>query len=350
MISAIKSIYKGRRAIQKLVKVKFTGKRIPVRVSLLVTKFCNLSCSFCYVEELNSKKVADPSLEGIKNILDQIYDAGCRWVSFIGGEPLIRNDIEDIIDYARSKKMFIEMTTNGFYVKKRIEALKKVDFLTISLDGDEESNNKSRGDGSFEKIVEGIEYALKNDIKVRVHAVLSKRTMSKKSLEFLSDFCNRLKVKLNFSEISLDDDKREPDFDLSDNELMEFYRSYKRLKKNGLPIVSSDVAIKYMEKWPLPEQTTIYKKDLPEIPKDSYYPCKLGRNQVFISVEGNVNPCPQLWSHGKNMHEVGFAEAWKHLEDLDCVSCKVLGCTEQSVMTGLEPKTMVNAITNFASS
>lgn len=350
MNSKLRTLVRGRKAMFSLLANKVCRKRIPVRVSFLVTKYCNLNCFYCYARDiLNVKDVREPSIEDLKNIIDQIYDAGCRWINILGGEPLIRNDIEEFIDYAYRKGIFMEITTNGFFVKKRINALKKVDHLCISLDGDKESNDRSRGEGSFEKIVEGIEFAVKNGLNVRVHATLCKRTMQGKSLQFLSDFCNRLKIKLNYSENGLPGiEEMDPDFLLSEEETMKFYASYKGLKKKGFPIISSESAVGYALKWPLPKQTTIYKKDLKKIPHGSYYPCQLGRNQCFINTDGYVYPCSKRWGYGKNLYEVGFKEAWDYLKSLDCVACKELGTIEQSVITGLNPKALFNAITNFA--
>jgi sulfatase maturation enzyme AslB (radical SAM superfamily) len=244
--------------------------------------------------------------------------------------------------------MFIEMTTNGYFIKKHISALKKVDHLAISLDGNKETNDKARGDNSFEKIVAGIECAVENGLKIRVHATLSKRTMAPESLKFLSDFCNRLNVSLNYSENGLPGiEEMNPDFLLSEDETLDFYKSYKGLKKSGHPIVSSEVAVDYVEKWPLPGRTTIYKKDLKDIPKDSYYPCQLGRNQCFISADGNVYPCTKKWGEGLNARKVGFQKAWDNLAELDCVACKELGTIEQSVITGLQPKALINAVSKF---
>lgn len=333
-----------------LAKCKLGRKRIPVRISFLVTKYCNLSCFYCYaLDTINSKDLPEPTLDDLKNIVDQIYKAGCRWVDILGGEPLIRDDIEELIDYLHHKGMFIEITTNGFFVKKRIAALKKVDHVCISLDGDKESNDKSRGENSFEKIVSGIEFAVKNRLNVRVHATLCKRTMGQASLRFLADFCNRLKIKFNYSENGLPGiEKLDPDFLLSEEETLEFYKSYNKLKKKGYPIVSSDIAVEYVAKWPLTGQTTIYRRDIDKIPKDSYYPCQLGRNQCFINANGDVYPCTKKWGYGKNLYEVGFQEAWDYLADLDCIACKELGTIEQSVITGLSPRALFNAITNFA--
>lgn len=350
MLTQLKTLHSGRKAMLALVKYKFSRRRIPLRVSFLVTKYCNLRCFYCYaLPILNSKEVREPTLNDLKNIVDQIYQAGCRWVDIIGGEPLIRDDIEELVNYMRGKRIFMEITTNGFFVKKRIAALKKVDHVCISLDGDKESNDKSRGRGSFERIVEGIEFAVKNGLNVRVHATLCKRTMNEKSLRFLADLCNKLKIKFNYSENGLPGiESLDPDFLLSEKEALDFYKSYKKLKNNGYPIVSSDVAIEYVAKWPLPGQTIIYRKDIDKIPKGSYYPCQLGRNQCFINTNGDVYPCTKKWGYGKNLYEVGFQAAWDYLADLDCVACKELGTIEQSMITGLDPKALFNAIRNFA--
>ncbi|HIL25867.1 MAG TPA: radical SAM protein, partial [Nitrospinaceae bacterium] len=218
MSNTLQKFFNGRKAFTGLVKAKISGERIPVRVSLLVTKFCNLSCFYCYAEDiLNKKEVEEFSLKELKDIIDQVYDAGCRWINILGGEPLLRNDIEELIDYMHQKGIFIEMTTNGYFIKKRISALKKVDHLAISLDGNKETNDRARGEGSFEKILAGIEYAVENGLKIRVHATLSKRTMAPESLQFLSDLCNRLNVSLNYSENGLPGiEELDPDFLLSE--------------------------------------------------------------------------------------------------------------------------------------
>ena len=185
----IRTLYNGRKALLGLVKANLSKRRIPVRISLLVTKRCNLRCFYCYATDtLNSRQVKEPSLAELKEIVDQIYNAGCRWICILGGEPLIRDDIEEFVDYAHRKGMFLDITTNGYFVKDRINTLKKVDHVAISLDGNKVANDKSRGKNSFERIIEGIEFAVKNKIDVRIHSTLCKRTMCVDSLKFLADF------------------------------------------------------------------------------------------------------------------------------------------------------------------
>lgn len=315
-----------------------------------MTKRCNLNCFYCYAKDtLNKKEVREPTIDDLKNILDQIYDEGCRWINILGGEPLIRDDIGEFIDYAAHKGFLLEITTNGFFVKKRIEALRKIDHLCISLDGDQKSNDRSRGAGSFEKIIEGIDCAVSEGLRFRIHATLCKRTMAGDSLEFLADFCRKRGARFNYSENGLPGiEELDPDFLLSEEETINFYKSYKSLKKAGYPIVSSDLAVEYAAKWPLKGKTTIYRSDLANVPADSFFPCQLGRNQCFINSNGEVYACTKKWGQGKNLYEVGFRKAWEYLSELDCVACKELGTIEQSVILGLSFRGLLNAVFNLS--
>ena len=68
-MSKLKSLYNGRKAMYGLIKKKITGKRTPVRVSLLVTKYCNLECFYCYAAAvLNVKEIPEFSLDEFKDL------------------------------------------------------------------------------------------------------------------------------------------------------------------------------------------------------------------------------------------------------------------------------------------
>ncbi len=285
MSSLFRTAARGVPAVAKLLSHAITRRRIPVRVSLLVTKRCNLRCFYCYAKDTMSDPAGrEPGLADLQSVIDQVHAAGCRWINILGGEPLMRDDIGEVIDYAGRKNMLIELTTNGYFVAERLAALKKVDHLCISLDGDKEANDRSRGKGSFERIVAGIECAVDHGLKVRVHATLCKRTMARSSLDYLSEFCRSRRIRFNYSENGLPGiETLDPDFRLSPEETIDFYRGYRRLKKQGFPIASSDAAVEYAGKWPLADRTTICKSDIGTVSSASYYPCKLGRNQCFVN-------------------------------------------------------------------
>ena len=105
------------------VHQRTSGKRVPMEVSIEVTRRCPLECLHCY----NNLPMADRaarnrelSLEEYRRLLDQIADAGCFWILFTGGEIFARPDFLDIYSYAKSKGFLITLFTNGTMITERI--------------------------------------------------------------------------------------------------------------------------------------------------------------------------------------------------------------------------------------
>jgi MoaA/NifB/PqqE/SkfB family radical SAM enzyme len=93
------------------------------------------------------------STEQIFSIIDELADNGTQRVSISGGEPLLREDIGEIISHIKKKGMGCGLNTNGLLVPDRIEEVRKVDSITISLDGEREAHEANRGRGTFEKVM-----------------------------------------------------------------------------------------------------------------------------------------------------------------------------------------------------
>ena len=105
------------------VHQRTSGKRVPMEVSIEVTRRCPLECLHCY----NNLPMADHaarmrelSLEEYRRLLDEIADAGCFWILFTGGEIFARADFLDIYSYAKSKGFLITLFTNGTMITERI--------------------------------------------------------------------------------------------------------------------------------------------------------------------------------------------------------------------------------------
>ncbi len=129
---------------------------------------CNLTCSHCLV---NSSPCEDEGLstDAIQKIIDEADNLGTSRFFITGGEPFIRKDIFEIIEYVCNVKTCeLIILTNGTLLKGDVlERLKKCERerlrIQISLDGSKpEINDRLRGKGSFSQIVEGI----KNSVQI----------------------------------------------------------------------------------------------------------------------------------------------------------------------------------------
>ncbi|MCD6446287.1 radical SAM protein [Candidatus Bathyarchaeota archaeon] len=145
----------------------------PYHVQWFLTQKCNYRCRGCNVWR-NKQNVKELSVEEVKEGLDVLRKLGTIEIVFSGGNPLLRDDIDEIIEYS-SKYFITTVYDNGSMALKKIDALRKADFVAISLDSlDEEKNDYLRGvKGAWKKSMEAIMKLHENGIRVGVAATIS---------------------------------------------------------------------------------------------------------------------------------------------------------------------------------
>ena len=105
----------------------------PFYASFKVTHICSLKCSFCNVWK---EKTPDLKKEEIFKVIDNIATSSIIVLSLEGGDPLVRKDLGEILQYAHQKPFYLFFTTNGHLLDKRPmkEYGKHIDYLHISID------------------------------------------------------------------------------------------------------------------------------------------------------------------------------------------------------------------------
>lgn len=145
---------------------------------LFTTAKCNLRCKYCFeYKDAKSLKFKDFKEYAENNSYLKFF--------MFGGEPLLELDlIIDIIRHTPKKrrKELRKIITNGTLIPKYIEKIKKHNLeMQISIDGPKFINDENRvyanGKGSFDKIIEGIECCIKNDVRWSLHGVCNKKTL-----------------------------------------------------------------------------------------------------------------------------------------------------------------------------
>lgn len=122
------------------------------------TKSCNLNCAYCNVKATRDPAPDELDTEEALDLVDQIHEFGSQWFGLKGGEPLMRNDIFEIIGHARDLGLNVCLLTNGCFVEgETYENLVKNEvFTSISIDGTRKTNDRLRGEGTYEKALSAV--------------------------------------------------------------------------------------------------------------------------------------------------------------------------------------------------
>jgi len=124
-----------------------------------ITQKCNLRCKHCFSSS-GRQQPDELSTEEAKRAIDILADRKVLYINFTGGEPLLRPDMFEILGHASSKKMAINLSTNGTLVTSKVAELLRetnVQSVQISIDGLGELHNRFRGmSGAFEEALRAI--------------------------------------------------------------------------------------------------------------------------------------------------------------------------------------------------
>lgn len=154
------------------------------RIDLNVGYACNIRCSFCYYleENLRSKKpVFNLSTDECKRLINFHRKCGMEILDFTGGEPTIRQDLPELVAFARKvgfRRVCIitngQRLANPDYCKKLIEA--GVSELLFSIHAADEATHDgiTRRPGSFKKLLKAMENSLSMGLRVRCNSVVTK--------------------------------------------------------------------------------------------------------------------------------------------------------------------------------
>ncbi|MCX5798158.1 MAG: 12,18-didecarboxysiroheme deacetylase [Proteobacteria bacterium] len=158
--------------------LQFSKDKKPV-VVWNMTRRCNLKCVHCYAfAEGEGYKGKELSTEEGKRLIDDLSDFGVPVILFSGGEPLLREDLPLLIDYAVKKGLRAVISTNGTLIteeRARIFSELALSYIGVSLDGIGNVNDVFRGvTGAYDMALAGIRNAKRAGIKVGLRFTIHK--------------------------------------------------------------------------------------------------------------------------------------------------------------------------------
>ncbi len=190
MVSGNQNIYSYKTA--KIMPFGERAIQYPVLSEIALTYRCNNKCRFCYAYS-PYRESNEMTTEQVKRIIDIIVDdAHVPSLSFTGGEPTLRDDLFELIEYGRSKGLRVNLITNGRrcsapkFVQKLVDA--GLNSAQVSIEGpDAESHDAIvEVQGAFDQTVQGIKNLRETDIYTHCNTTICRPNVDR--LEELVDF------------------------------------------------------------------------------------------------------------------------------------------------------------------
>ena len=134
------------------------GKILPPKyVTWDCSRKCNFNCEHCGAKK--EKYDTELSRQQAKDFIKYIQEYGTEYFVVTGGEPLLRQDIFEIFEYAKEVGLRTGIATNAFFIDENNagKIARVFDSIQISLDGTKETHNKiRRNDKSYDKIIKAV--------------------------------------------------------------------------------------------------------------------------------------------------------------------------------------------------
>ncbi|MCK4750418.1 MAG: radical SAM protein, partial [Bacteroidales bacterium] len=171
----------------------------PLSVWWDVTSKCNLSCLHCYSRSSQAKSNEDElSNSEAKALIRELSAMKVFGLYFLGGEPFMRPDFLDLLEYSVDRQLGVTISSNGWLITNSVARKLKsigVSQVRISIDGaTPETHDWQRNTaGSFHKAVEAVGNLIKNGIEsVSIVSTISRGNASETAE--LIDLAAKLKV------------------------------------------------------------------------------------------------------------------------------------------------------------
>ncbi|MDW7731867.1 MAG: radical SAM protein [Methanolobus sp.] len=292
-------------------------KKRPFVLSHAINSRCNMKCSFCEYWKEGGPQM---ELEEIFSLLDEARAFGILAYNAWTVEPLLREDLPEILAHAKDLGMITSLITNGLLLEKRIGDLGHLDYLSVSVDGIS-SYREIRGI-EFDRILPGIIRAketLKNPLLL--NCVISGKNLD--DIEELVQLARDLDVKISFEPMyefgSIGNDTWD---ELGIRDPEKYRRAVDRImemKKEGYPIINSLTYLKMA-------------RDL-----NTSYSCHANDIILDVAADGSIENC-RVYREPIGHIRDGIANVWEATREKrkamseECRKCLFFGYVENSLL------------------
>lgn len=281
------------------------GRPMPQTVSIEVTRACGAACDHCLIKEGEGEL----SREKILGIIDEALDLGACIITFTEGDPLLREDIFELIKHVDPEKAVVNLFTPGLEMTvERAVKLKEAGLYNLIIgvySVDPAEHDKIRGvEGAYKKAIEAIKIALEAGLMVTMSCHVKAGDVDKIPALY------QLASELGVQELSVwEGMPKTPEEQLTQIEREKIIGIYRRI--NSTPGGPRIFASTYFE--------------------GQMLGCMAGRRWLHVGVGGGVRACPYLQESYGNVLECSLKDIWKAIRGSGKFEGFVCSCPAQDI-------------------
>jgi AdoMet-dependent heme synthase len=266
---------------------------IPLSVQLDLTYRCNERCVHCYLDHHDHGEMTTAE---IKDLLDQMADAGVFYLTISGGEIMMRRDFFEILEYARMRTFCVKLKTNGILIRKkeadRIKAL-GVETVQISIYSHipEVHDAITKLPGSLEQSIEAIRLLQARGL----HVVVANVLMTQNVNDYLAVRALAAELGAQF----FTDPTITPMMD-GDRSILNLNVDEAALRE----VLRNEALVGNVEEFCAPPLG-------PDEDALDMLPCSAGHTACYVSPYGDVYPCVQFPLPSGNVRRTRFVDIWR---------------------------------------
>lgn len=325
---------------KSLVEEMKRGLDAPICLTWELTYACNLQCVHC-LSSSGQRDERELSTDEAKKILDDLRDLQVFYINIGGGEPMVRRDFFELLEYSVANGIGVKFSTNGAFIdEEKAQRLAAMDYLDIqiSLDGvDAATNDAVRGEGSYDMAIRAMEnLKAANFGQFKISVVVTRHNVSQ--LDQFKALADHYGAQLRITRLRPAGRGADTWHELHPTNAQQ-REIYNWLLKHGENVLTGDSFF----------HLNALGESLPGLNM-----CGAGRVVCLIDPIGDVYACPFVihdeFKAGNVRDEGGFAKVWKQ-SDLflslrepqsagACASCGAFdacqgGCMAAKFFTGL---------------
>lgn len=283
----------------------------PYHVVWEVTTRCNLDCIHCFASSVDSAQAELTTSEG-KRLLEQIAEVeDIRMIVITGGEPLLRNDIFELVEYAGKLGFHIVFSTNGTLLTpdtaKDLAKLGVANF-SISLDGyTRECHESIRGkSGCFQSAIDGIKAAARTGVCLQVNFTTMRQNLAE--LPGLIDLAEELKTDIIMVFQAVPPRQDRGALELNPEEQIQLIKVISEKQKKSRALIIPVCSPEYWA-WLVEQKRFSFGESLQ---RKTLSGCGAGSGFSYIRFDGDVWPCNFIPLPAGNVRQQTFLDIWNN--------------------------------------